>query len=244
MIPIRLNWQRYTDGFQLQELRQSSGTKVKIAEPRSKRTDALLHEAINLEDPIVLRLVNCETDADYIKFLHRFGTLEEKDVSTSDEITGDIEFRYGSFGDPRSGGYLHPAADASNKSPITLNMLRDRALSLHGLIKETLWTGRVDTGSKVRFLNELMDKAKVVVRPCFVHTADKMQFVLQADTLFAFMVMEITAAHEAEAVATSCERCRKVFLTGPLTGRRSHAKYCSDRCRVAAMRTRNAAKGK
>ncbi|PCK87034.1 hypothetical protein CPT32_09510 [Rhizobium sophoriradicis] len=234
MIPIRLNWQRHTDGFQLRDFRQSNGLTVKIAEPRSRRTDALLHEAINLEDPIVLRLVNCETDADYITFLNRYGALEQKDISTSDEIIGDLEYTLGSFDKPRSGGAV--------ANVIILNVLRDRALSLEGLIKETLWTGRVDTAYRVRFLNELMDHAEVVVHPHFVHAADKMRFVLQAATLFDFMVMEVTAAHEAEAVATSCEHCRRIFLTGSLTGRRSHAKYCSDRCRVAAMRARNAAK--
>ena len=38
----------------------------------------------------------------------------------------------------------------------------------------------------------------------------------------------------------ACARCGKPFLTGPGTGRRSHRLYCSDSCRVMAMRERQA----
>ncbi|AWM23719.1 hypothetical protein AOX55_0000439 [Sinorhizobium fredii CCBAU 25509] len=101
---------------------------------------------------------------------------------------------------------------------------------------------KTDANEKVRYLNKMMDTADAIVWPSFVHSAGSMRFVLKADTLYDFMVMEVAAIHEAGAAAASCEHCGKIFLTGPLTGRRSHAKYCSDRCRVAAMRARNAAK--
>ncbi|MER8653456.1 hypothetical protein [Mesorhizobium sp. M0847] len=65
------------------------------------------------------------------------------------------------------------------------------------------------------------------------------QLVLQPDSLLGFMAMEVALAHEAGAALTSCSHCKKFYLTGPLTGRRSHSRYCSDRCRVAAMRKRN-----
>ncbi|MGI0525757.1 hypothetical protein [Rhizobium giardinii] len=95
---------------------------------------------------------------------------------------------------------------------------------------------------RMRFLNTVMKD--ISLRPTFLslETTGNGQLVLEAATLDDFMVMELAAIHEAGAVATSCEHCRKAFLTGPRTGRRSHAKYCSDRCRVAAMRARNAAK--
>jgi hypothetical protein len=68
------------------------------------------------------------------------------------------------------------------------------------------------------------------------------RLVLQPDSLASYMGMEIAFALEVGAARTTCERCGKSFLTGSRTGRRSHALYCSDRCRVAAMRQRNAAK--
>ena len=53
------------------------------------------------------------------------------------------------------------------------------------------------------------------------------------------MLREIVMVVEKDARLTYCQHCRKAFLTGSTTGRRSHAAYCSDRCRVAAMRARN-----
>lgn len=249
MIPIRLNWQRRPEGFELKIFERSDGSKVKIAEPRSERADPVHYEAINLEDPIVLHLINCQTDIDYVGFLDRFGTLEAREISKSDEFIGDIEYTLGSFEKPRSSGYRRQTLDLSNlpvvREPepksVILNVLKDRAFSLEAHVKVTLLT-RIDAKSRVHYLNELMDRAGVIVQPSFVHSAGATRFVLEADTLFDFLIMEIAAIHAAGAVATSCEHCRKIFLTGPLTGRRSHAKYCSDRCRVAAMRARNASK--
>lgn len=62
---------------------------------------------------------------------------------------------------------------------------------------------------------------------------------LRPRSLAAFMSMEVALAALHDARLAACDHCGKAFLTGPLTGRRSHAKYCSDRCRVAAMRKRN-----
>lgn len=67
-----------------------------------------------------------------------------------------------------------------------------------------------------------------------------LRLVIQASGLEDLMVMEAMMAIEIGAVITSCAHCSRAYLTGPLTGRRSHSVYCSDRCRVAAMRKRNA----
>jgi hypothetical protein len=66
------------------------------------------------------------------------------------------------------------------------------------------------------------------------------RLTLRADTLRQFMIMEIAFAAAAGARLSRCEYCGTAFLMGPMTGRRSTAKFCSDRCRVAAMRQRNA----
>ena len=62
---------------------------------------------------------------------------------------------------------------------------------------------------------------------------------LRAPSLLIYMFLEMATAVALGARVAACEKCGRVFLTGPLTGRRSHAQYCSDRCRVAAMRARN-----
>jgi hypothetical protein len=53
-----------------------------------------------------------------------------------------------------------------------------------------------------------------------------------------FMCMECVMIAEAGARLVTCEHCKDYYLTGPRTGRRSHSRYCSDRCRAAAMRKR------
>jgi hypothetical protein len=83
----------------------------------------------------------------------------------------------------------------------------------------------------------------VSLQPLLEHRDGAMRFSLQAPHLAGFMAVEVAAAVEAGARSKRCERCHKLFLYGPLTGRRSHAKYCADRCRVAAMRARNAERG-
>lgn len=97
------------------------------------------------------------------------------------------------------------------------------------------------------FANEVMQAEgyQVSLRPSLEKFGDDGSFrlVFYPDSLASFMAMEIALAHEVGALLTMCDHCPTYFLTGSLTGRRSHAKYCSDRCRVAAMRKRNAAKG-
>ena len=68
----------------------------------------------------------------------------------------------------------------------------------------------------------------------------RLALMVQPDGLFGLMQMEAAMVAINGARLATCRHCKDVFLTGPLTGRRSHAQYCSDRCRVAAMRLRNA----
>jgi hypothetical protein len=67
------------------------------------------------------------------------------------------------------------------------------------------------------------------------------RMLLKCKSLTEFMLSEIAMVAVHGAKFAECDHCHKVFLTGALTGRRSHSKYCSDRCRVAAMRLRRIA---
>ena len=73
-----------------------------------------------------------------------------------------------------------------------------------------------------------------------MHEGGNIRFVIEVPSLREFMALELAAAVEAGARTKRCGHCNKLFLHGPLTGRRSHARYCADKCRVAAMRARNA----
>jgi hypothetical protein len=66
------------------------------------------------------------------------------------------------------------------------------------------------------------------------------RMMLQIPTLLGLMLMETAMAASNDAKFAACAHCEAVFLTGPLTWRRAHAKFCSDKCRVAAMRARKA----
>jgi hypothetical protein len=88
---------------------------------------------------------------------------------------------------------------------------------------------------------ELFSERSFDLRPTFCLALDiALEVRLDNRTLLSFMLMETATATTEGTKLAACERCGAQFLTGPLTGRRSHARFCSDRCRVAAMRARNA----
>jgi hypothetical protein len=64
--------------------------------------------------------------------------------------------------------------------------------------------------------------------------------VLRSRSLLSFMLMEAASAIAYGAKLSSCQQCGAFFLVGKNTWRRSRAKFCADRCRVAAMRARQA----
>ncbi|MEB3045639.1 hypothetical protein [Rhizobium mulingense] len=200
MIPIKLHWERRVDGFEKDPDRPDE------LRARSERTDPMIREITDLEDPLVLRLMNCRTDGDFIKFVNRFGSPLRFDDTV-----------------------------------LSLSLIRGMADGLRTQALATIGK-HLSPHERAHFINEAI--SNVSLRPAYVYSEEtgRGRLILEADTLHTFMMMEHLAAHEAGAVATSCEHCDKLFLTGPLTGRRSHAKFCSDRCRVAAMRARNAAK--
>lgn len=214
MIPIRLEWQRPADGLDLVHdddlARRHVNGNGWVARPRSDRTVPVTYEVTNLEDPIVIRLINCRDDEDRLAFLARFGFLRDEGPGWDGSWAG-----------------------------IDVDQYRFTV----GLILSTSDQNPTPTAQANHVMNEAGFGARL--RPSFEMTGPggALRLVLHPDSLSSFMAMEIALAHEAGAVATSCEHCGKFFLTGPLTGHRSHAKYCSDRCRVAAMRKRNAAKG-
>lgn len=99
------------------------------------------------------------------------------------------------------------------------------------------------TTPDLRAMNALLDKGKgIQLRPMFRRYDGASRMILVVASLWNFMTLEVAAAFEAGALMRSCEHCKGAFLVGPQTRRRSDARFCSDRCRVAAMRTRNAAK--
>lgn len=107
--------------------------------------------------------------------------------------------------------------------------------NLHNWIKHL--TNKDSLESK-KGINDLL--GSVSLKPKLEFTSgQKAAFSFLPNTLQQFMVIEVALAGVNENKLAECEYCGRKFLTGSLTGRRAHAKYCSDRCRVAAMRLRN-----
>jgi hypothetical protein len=97
-----------------------------------------------------------------------------------------------------------------------------------------------DGASSVADINKMIGGISLTPSFDLLGPQRQRRMFLRPRNLWQFMCMEVAIAAANDARLATCEHCGKVFLTGPLTGRRSHAKYCSDRCRVAAMRKRNA----
>jgi hypothetical protein len=121
----------------------------------------------------------------------------------------------------------------------SLEGLRADAEMMRGAVNLT--AGEPGSGGNLNWINNMISTP--MVKPLVLRLDGGSRLVLEATNLIPFMCLEIAAAFEAGAQLTSCQHCSKSILFGPSTGRRSHGKYCGDRCRVAAMRTRNAAKG-
>jgi hypothetical protein len=79
---------------------------------------------------------------------------------------------------------------------------------------------------------------RINLSPAFNLERGKPRMLLRCADLPMFMQMEIAMVALEGAKVVTCEHCRNLFLTGPSTSRRSDATFCSDRCRVAAMRAR------
>lgn len=180
----------------------------------SDRRLPLRLELASLENPIALHFVNARDDTARVKFLSRFGMPDNLHRHTGIPAAS----LYGLQNCIRE-----LLAKAGGEDPV----------EAVGAVNEAL-DGRMVRGLGGRQLHS--------VRPVldFAPGSATPRLTLEPATLFSFMILEAALVVANEARLTSCGHCDKLFLTGSLTGRRSHAIYCSDKCRVAAMRKRNA----
>lgn len=190
MLPIRLEAYRWSSGY-----RRLPDEPNKLAAEASTK-EPLVIERPDLEDPVFVRLANCRSDEDLVRFANRYADrqLEYLDVLSK----GSKSFR---------------------------------DLALKSLVRDA--TGQRSTS---KALNKALSDVSVRAELRAVDGAQRLFLVV--DRTEHFMMLEIAAALDANADATACRHCQKIFLFGPHTGRRSHGKYCSDRCRVAASRSR------
>jgi hypothetical protein len=113
------------------------------------------------------------------------------------------------------------------------------ALEAQRTVKEILVAA--GGGSMVDAINIINEECPTLVASIRLSGPDgKPRAVLEAPTIWDVILMECIMIAENGVRYAECAHCGTPFLTGPLTWRRSHARFCSDRCRVAAMRVRNA----
>jgi hypothetical protein len=168
-------------------------------------------DAVSLENPVVLHFINAKSDADFVAFFARFGFLDQK-TNILGKPTGErCEMDY------------------------------ETALNWHRVIKDTTLKSLGDDGEvRTRMLNSMLNAVHLKPSVDLSGEGGHARITLRPATLLQFICMEAATASINEVSVHSCDHCSRIFFTGALTGRRAHARYCSDRCRVAAMRKRNA----
>lgn len=145
-------------------------------------------------------------------------------LNTKDDPDRLTEF-FGRFGMPTAAGSMK---------------LRDVEALTGTLVGLLLVDGTETAPERAMQLNMCLEDCAATLKPSVDLTpSGGISLSVVPSDLVALMSMELATAAAVGAEPLVCDHCNTVFLVGPLTGRRSHAKYCSDRCRVAAMRARN-----
>jgi len=239
MSPLELEWSRCPDGVRVVETH-----KGRFFESRTEIREAVRYELRNLEDTLIVRFLNAthpdvirKSDKRKRKPIREFASRNEmgklvKTKSVQFDIDAGFASFFSRFGLPISG----------------TSMPWNFAEGQHDEIAKLFWAatgGYIDQTSEVSVqeFNRLISEWRgYSVMPTLRHPEmpdGTPRLIYRVNNLLAFMAMEAALIAEAGAKAKHCENCLTLFIHGPLTGRRSHAEYCSDKCRVAALRRRN-----
>jgi hypothetical protein len=200
---------------------------------RSEERSTVTCRMRNLEQPIVLRFINAR--------------IEQKPADRMQKFLG-------TYGFPKSVPKTGPLKGFESVSQIrgAQKQLR-RFLRIAGSFEPT---HAIKTMNQILALPEFdyyavglggrkTKRARLRLLPKLEYPQERTdgptpRLVLAAESLFDYMIMECAFVAMVGARTATCSDCRDLYLTGPLTGRRSHSLYCSDACRVRAMRKRRA----
>jgi hypothetical protein len=150
---------------------------------------------------------------------------------TTERLAGFV----GAFGVPQPLGYNHDGSGEYVSMLISLRDDLDRGMQL---------LNNDDDAARVEWATEHLHQSEFFPSFEWDEGQRRQRLVFKPSTLADLMKCEVALAIEAGAKLHHCERCDAAFLTGHMTGRRASAVYCSDRCRMAALRARNAGKGR
>jgi hypothetical protein len=124
------------------------------------------------------------------------------------------------------------------KGPATVRNVREAQSELKNFLKAAVDS---DKSKSLKWINNAIignDAVPLAPRLEFAGHGDGLVFTLRPVNLHGLMIMEAVLIAAADSLLHSCLNCGTLFISGTGTGRRSRAQYCSDKCRVAANRTK------
>jgi hypothetical protein len=151
--------------------------------------------------------------------------------ATTDQRRLDFLDKHGHpFGEDRLSGEAAKVTDAAT--------LRARQQDMRSYL--IMAAGEGDASASVPAVNQALGNVGTLLSPSFEIVDGEARVVLRPKSLWQYMVMEVASAALHGVRYSECEHCGDAYLTGPMTGRTSYSKYCSSKCRMAALRARNA----
>ena len=234
---LAVDLERCPDGVELVDLPHKTyevtrGPRVLVSRVRGTakgyryRTDRRQTEQKmieNLEDPVVVAFVNATADRQRLPFFGRYGLGTKADQRLWNRDDN---------GDPRD--FKEQALD--------YDRLLQTRLRFQKMLEDATGEDQVAAMTAINAAMGLKATSYNSLKPEF-HLAGPRgapRMLLKSETLTCFMLMELAMIITHGVRSTKCEQCGVIVLTGQLTGRRSSVRFCSDKCRVAANRARQA----
>ncbi len=238
---LSLDWERCPDGVQIVEVptRIIGGTGgmfgggETVSEPafcyRSEERYNVRHELNDLSRPLVLRFVNARTEQDLEDLLSEIGLPDSY-----------LPYLYS---DPRGGPPALSTLPVGVQLPVDTVIVR-HVISWQKILKIILKATQDNVSTGTDMLNreiEYTDALRLTPRIEKRRGEPTPALTLKPTNLYGFMLMEMALMLVGGGLLLICDHCGAMIVTGSGTAKRSHSKYCSDRCRVAAMRARKRA---
>jgi hypothetical protein len=150
--------------------------------------------------------------------------------ATTDELKREFLDRYG----------IPDHFDRSDKSVLIHRSLLEKWQKEYGTILDLETDQSLPGRGAMDLINAEMSQYPVRLETRLVGPKGTPRPILTVKHVLGFMLYEATMIHAQGAKKATCEWCGTTFLTGGTTGRRSTARFCSEKHRLAAMRARKA----
>lgn len=223
MIPLTLEWSRCPDGLEIHDYGPDSVEDIEIGgvktTQRRARTGRWLRCRTPRRSPVVLETIDLE-DPIALRYINT--------RSTEERVT--FFERYGFLGFSHEG--------ESGAEEVDLDFFEQHHDSLRQALSAAFGGSPAEKSTR---LNSLL-KSTSMGTSIEMAGDGKGRMIFHPSNLLHFMCLEVATAAINDVALTNCANCDNAFLTGRLAHRRADAKFCSDKCRMAALRKRRTAK--